>query len=134
MVEEAREETSVGRSACLLRRATHTARTRMRRAVQGLLCSCRQRRAPPALRALSTSPDSLLSRLQRSLTEYYTRDCDPCETVSLSEQARQELRWLETAVRAKTGGTDWQRSLADMVSDIVERDKPLAYVLGAFVT
>lgn len=85
----------------------------------------------PQTRSASSSSSSaaLLSRLSRSLAEHYTRQAHPAAAADCYEQANQELRWLAEAAREREPA--WESVLEGMVGDMVERDKPLAYVLGA---
>jgi len=77
----------------------------------------------------SSAADTLRSRLSRRLAAYYERQAHPAAAPDCHEQAGQELRWLEEAARER--GPEWDTVLERMVGDMVDSDKPLAYVLGA---
>lgn len=85
----------------------------------------------PLTRVLSTRDDSLRSTWRRRLAQHYAQGLAGSLS-DVEEQAGQELRWLEKAARSevlKTGET-WESRVERMVREMVEEDKPLAYVLG----
>lgn len=58
--------------------------------------------------------------------QHYVKQGDSFEEGA--ELAQTELRWLEEAAKAEQGV--WENRLAEMVDELVEQDKPLAYILG----
>ncbi len=48
--------------------------------------------------------------------------------------AGQELGWLEEAAQEQTGPADHSAVLGEMVNDLVEHNKPLAYIIGNHAT
>lgn len=83
-------------------------------------------------RSSTSSATSLLSALQARITRHYQQQGDSHEAAH--ELASQELHWLRQAAQERAGGgateDNWLKSLESMVADLVERDKPLAYILG----
>jgi hypothetical protein len=94
------------------------------------------RPAKPLQRRCQSTASSPLSHLQSLLASHYSHGQSIEHAQDYAEQAKQELRWLEEAARSRTAsqnGSTWEKRLESMVEEIVERDKPLAYILGALL-
>jgi len=82
---------------------------------------------PLSTSSTSTSPSRLVSLLS---THYHTLDPSIPLRHHLST-ASQELKWLEQRARSTgLGSGNWETLLESYVKEIVQFDKPLAYILG----
>jgi len=83
-------------------------------------------KARPQLR-YNSSAAALRESLRVRIEQHYVKQGDSVQEGA--ELASTELRWLEEAAREQKG--PWEQRLAEMVDELVEQDKPLAYILGA---
>lgn len=77
-------------------------------------------------RRFASHSAGLRETLRGRIQQHYLKQGDSEE--ESGELARAELGWLEEAAKEQTG--PWEERFKGMVDELVEQDKPLAYILG----